>query len=108
MRTLTKVVGLGCLLLTTLFADNWDKKTVLNLNEELLIPGKTLAPGRYVLKLIDSQSNRHIVCVMNEREDQVNPRYSELATEADGRHAVYVLGDSCWEPAGSPCVVLSR
>ena len=53
------------------FADSWDKKTFLTVEEPILIPGKTLQPGKYVLKLVDSLSDRHIVRIMNEREDEV-------------------------------------
>ena len=30
-----------------------------------------LPPGKYVIKLVDSLSNRHIVCITNESEDKV-------------------------------------
>jgi LPXTG-motif cell wall-anchored protein len=52
-------------------ADAWNKKTVLDVKETILIPGKELPPGKYVMKLMDSQSNRHIVQVMNEDESKV-------------------------------------
>ena len=65
------VLACGTFLGLNSFADSWDKKTVLNIEEPLLIPGKTLQPGRYVLKLVDSLSDRHIVRILNEREDEV-------------------------------------
>jgi hypothetical protein len=52
-------------------ADTWNKKTELTVNETIQVPGATLSPGKYVVKLVDSQANRHIVQFMNEREDQV-------------------------------------
>jgi len=52
-------------------ADQWNKKTILTVNETLQIPGATLTPGKYVFKLMDSQSNRHIVQVFNEDESQL-------------------------------------
>jgi hypothetical protein len=52
-------------------ADPWNKKTTLDVKETILIPGKELPPGKYVMKLVDSQANRHIVQIMNEREDKV-------------------------------------
>lgn len=61
----------GCLVLTTAFADSSDKKTILTTNGPILVPGATLQPGRYVVKLVDSPSNRHIVRIFNETEDQV-------------------------------------
>jgi hypothetical protein len=53
------------------FADQWNKKTTLTVNERILVPGATLEPGKYVVKLVESQSNRHIVLITNEREDHV-------------------------------------
>ena len=52
-------------------ADQWDKKTVLTVNEQIQIPGSVLQPGEYVMKLADSQSNRHIVQVFNKDETQL-------------------------------------
>ena len=52
-------------------ADAWDKKTIATFSQSIEIPGKILAPGTYVFKLMDSPSNRHIVRITNEREDQV-------------------------------------
>jgi hypothetical protein len=47
-------------------ADQWDKKTVLTVNNTIQIPGTTLTPGKYIFRLMDSSSNRHIVQVFNE------------------------------------------
>jgi len=55
----------------TVHADAWDKKTIATFSQSIEIPGKILAPGTYVFKLMDSPSDRHIVRIMNEREDQV-------------------------------------
>jgi hypothetical protein len=52
-------------------ADEWNKKTELTVKESIEVPGATLQPGKYVMRLLDSQSNRHIVQIMNEDEDQV-------------------------------------
>jgi hypothetical protein len=52
-------------------ADVWNKKTELTVKEAIQVPGATLSPGNYVVKLVDSQSNRHIVQFTNEREDRV-------------------------------------
>jgi len=52
-------------------ADQWNKKTILTINETLQIPGATLTPGKYVFKLMDSPANRHIVQVFNEDETQL-------------------------------------
>jgi len=52
-------------------ADTWNKKTVLTISEPIQVPGKVLQPGKYVMRLLDSPSNRHIVQIFNEREDQL-------------------------------------
>jgi len=52
-------------------ADQWNKKTYITVNEAIQVPGKVLQPGRYVMRLLESQSNRHIVQIFNEREDQL-------------------------------------
>jgi hypothetical protein len=52
-------------------ADQWDKRTTITVNESIEVPGAVLPAGTYILKLVDSPSDRHIVQVMNEREDHV-------------------------------------
>jgi hypothetical protein len=52
-------------------ADVWNKKTILTINESIQLPNKVLEPGKYVMKLMDSPSNRHIVQVFNEDESQL-------------------------------------
>src|SRR5438105_1214583 len=63
--------------LPTLQADQWDKKTLLTVNEPIQMPScctadhtVTLQPGEYVLVLVDSLSDRHIVRVFD--KDQKN------------------------------------
>jgi hypothetical protein len=52
-------------------ADQWNKKTVITINEPVLVPNKLLNPGTYVMKLLDSQSDRHIVQIFTENETNV-------------------------------------
>jgi hypothetical protein len=52
-------------------ADQWNKRTILTVNESIQVPGAVLEPGKYVMKLMDSPSNRHIVQIFNEREDEL-------------------------------------
>ena len=56
---------------TTAFADTWNKKTELTVRERIEVPGAILEPGNYVLLLVDSDANRHIVRILNERENEV-------------------------------------
>ncbi len=72
MKTLAAVVIAAGMfgLVPSAHADEWNKKTILTTNEPIEIPGAVLQPGTYVMKLVDSQSNRHIVRFMNEAEDE--------------------------------------
>jgi len=56
---------------STAKADNWDKRTVLTFREAVETPGVVLPPGTYVFRLLGSQSDRDIVQILNERENQV-------------------------------------
>src|SRR5215510_236492 len=49
-------------------ADEWNKRTIVTLNEAVEVPGAVLQPGTYVFKLLDSPSNRHIVQIFNQDE----------------------------------------
>ena len=52
-------------------ADEWNKKTVIRVNEPLQIQGKTFEPGKYVIKLLDSQTDRHIVLIYDAHETKL-------------------------------------
>jgi hypothetical protein len=77
MKSLNAFAAASCLGLASLVlapsasADQWNKKTIITVNESIQVPGKVLQPGKYVMKLLDSPSNRHIVQIFNEREDQL-------------------------------------
>ena len=59
---------LGVALAPSARADEWNKKTILTVNESIQVPNKVLPPGKYVMKLLDSPSNRHIVQIFNNDE----------------------------------------
>ena len=52
-------------------ADDYDKKTIVTLDQPTEVPGIVLQPGRYVIKLLNSSSNRHIAEIMNEKMDHL-------------------------------------
>jgi hypothetical protein len=56
-------------------ADEWNQKTTFTFSGPVEIPGKVLSPGTYVFKLADSQSDRNIVQVFNERENHLFGTY---------------------------------
>ena len=68
MKELTRGVALFLsaallcvLLIPAVKADQWNKRTMVTLNEPLEVPGIVLEPGTYIFQLADSQANRHIV-----------------------------------------------
>jgi hypothetical protein len=55
-------------------ADNWNRKTVITFSAPIEVPGvgqHNLPAGTYVFKILDSQSDRHIVQIFNKDETQV-------------------------------------
>ncbi len=67
------LVFLGLYFAATARADAFDKKTIMTINAPVKIPGANvvLPAGTYVIKLLDSQSDRNIVQIMNDRENKV-------------------------------------
>jgi hypothetical protein len=62
---------LGIALSSSARADEWNKKTVMTVNEPFQVPNKVLPAGTYVIKLLNSQSDRHIVQIFNADETQI-------------------------------------
>jgi hypothetical protein len=52
-------------------ADQWDKKTILTVNQPIQIEENVLQPGTYVMKLLDSPSDRHIVQIYNRDQNHL-------------------------------------
>jgi hypothetical protein len=52
----------------SLKAGEWDKRTVITLNQRVDVEDVVLPPGEYVLKLLDSSSTRQIVEIFNHDE----------------------------------------
>jgi hypothetical protein len=62
---------LGVALSSSARADEWNKKTVMTVSEPIQVPNKVLPAGTYVIKLLDSPSDRHIVQIFNADETQI-------------------------------------
>jgi len=82
-------------------ADQWDKKTVLTVSDQpIQIRETVLEPGQYVLRLLDSSSDRHVVQIFN--GDQTHIINTVLAIPAQ---RLNVAGDTrftFWEtPPGT-------
>jgi len=56
------------LVVPAVMADDWNRETVITFSQPVEVPGvgaQTLPAGTYVFKILDSQSNRHIVQIFN-------------------------------------------
>jgi hypothetical protein len=65
---------LCALVVPTATADDWNRKTVITFSGPVEVPGvgvHALPAGTYVFKILDSQSDRHIVQIFNQDETQV-------------------------------------
>jgi len=72
----SRTIAFGVVLAAGLFtvsaqADGWDKKTVITINQPMQIADTLLQPGTYVLKLADSNSDRHVVQIYNADETKM-------------------------------------
>jgi hypothetical protein len=52
-------------------ASEWDKKTNITINRPIEVEGTVLPAGSYVLKLVDSSSERFLVRILNAEENRV-------------------------------------
>src|SRR3954451_9241552 len=94
-------------------ADAWNKKTKVTFSGPVQLPATSskvglvsLAPGTYIFRLSDSQANRHLVQVTNERGDHV---YTTILAIPDYRlnatsKTVMYFGE---RPAGHPPAIKS-
>jgi hypothetical protein len=102
---------IGFVLLPSLQADDWDKKTLLTLNAPLEVPSCctpshtiVLEPGEYVLVLVDSLSDRHIVRIFD--KDQKHVMTTILAIPNYRLRATGKTDFEYWEvPAGQPAAL---
>jgi LPXTG-motif cell wall-anchored protein len=75
MNVKLNAVWLGGFLALTSFvaqpvkADEWNKRTEFQFSGPVEIPGKVLAPGKYVFELEDNQADRNIVQVFSQDSD---------------------------------------
>jgi len=95
------IIGLAAFGPTAAFADEWNKKTIMTINESIQVPGKVLPPGKYVMRLLDSPSNRHIVQIYDGTEQHL-----QTTVLAIPNYRLQPTGDTrftFWEtPAGQP------
>lgn len=68
--TCTIAVAIGALAVRAK-ADAWDKKTILTVNQPIQVEETYLDSGTYVLKLLESNSNRHVVQIFNQDQSHL-------------------------------------
>jgi hypothetical protein len=96
---LVAIVGIAGAGIVT--ADQWDKKTVITIDEPVQLPNATLQPGTYVMKLHDSPSDRHVVQVFS--KDEKHLVTTILAIPNMRLHPTGKSVFAFWEvPAGQP------
>lgn len=61
----------GMTMLPLARADEWNKETLVTFSTPVAVPGQVLAPGRYIFKLVDTQSDRHVVQIFTEEPRQI-------------------------------------
>jgi LPXTG-motif cell wall-anchored protein len=82
-------------------ADEWNKMTVLTIDQPIQVTKTVLEPGTYVFKLLDSPSNRNVVQIFNADQSHIFatilaiPNY-RLQPTGDSRFSFYET------PAGHP------
>jgi len=98
------VATLFTLALPVLRADEWDKRTVVTINQPIQVPHVVLIPGTYVFRLLDSPSNRDIVQIFDKNEQRLITTILALPN-----YRLTPTGKSVftfWEtPAGNPPAV---
>jgi hypothetical protein len=90
-KTVTRLAALGLMLAIALTplakASEINKKTVITTHQTIQIHGKVLEPGRYVIKLFDSQTDRDVLQVYNASETKIemtilaHPAYRTKSTD---------------------------
>jgi hypothetical protein len=71
----------SCALVPSLKASESDKKTTITISQPLAVQGMILPAGQYVLKLLDSATNRNVVCIFNGEETQLITTVIALHTQ---------------------------
>jgi LPXTG-motif cell wall-anchored protein len=52
-------------------ADEWNKRTILTVNQTIQVRDTVLEPGQYVLQLLNSDSERHVVQIFNRDQSHI-------------------------------------
>jgi hypothetical protein len=96
-------IGCGCVLGMGVAAfraqaDSWDKKTILTVHQPMQVRETLLEPGKYVFKLYESTSNRHVVQIFNERQTRLIDTVMAIPKQRTDLDAAFTF----WEtPSGT-------
>ena len=60
-----------CAIPFTVHADEWDKKTIITVDQPIQVTNTYLEPGSYVFKLVNSSNDRHIVQIFNRDQNHL-------------------------------------
>ncbi len=74
LATVFCLIALCAFVVPTATADDWNRETVITFSGPVEVPGvgaQILPAGRYVFKIFDSQSDRHIVQIFNQDKTHV-------------------------------------
>jgi len=92
---------LGIALAPSSHADEWNKLTTLTVNEPIQVSNKVLPAGSYVIKLLYSPPDRHIVQIFN--ADQTHLETTIFATPCYRPRPTGKTVITFWEtPPGQP------
>lgn len=109
MLNTTRFIALTSLAAAIVFAplanaDEWNKKTILTVNEPIQLPNTILPAGTYTFKLLDSLSDRHIVQVFD--KDGMHLITTVLAIPNYRLQPTDKSAFAFWEvPAGTPAAL---
>jgi hypothetical protein len=65
------VTLIGSAFVPTLKADEWDKRTIITIDQSIDVQGTVLPPGTYVIKLLDGPSNRSTVQIFSANDNRL-------------------------------------
>ncbi len=105
LLTVFAVFAVILVTLSAIRADEWDKQTILTINQPIRIPGMVLVPGTYVFKLADLKGDRNVVQVFNEKRDLLTTLFAIPNRRMEPTDKTEL---EFWEtPAGSPIALRS-
>lgn len=85
-------------------ANQWNERTTFTFSEPIMVPGATLEPGSYVFKLVNSETNRHLVQILREGSAEVVALTQAVPTRRDDPKGDAVLKVNPTEPGTPPAI----